>query len=970
MEKNKSYYGFEILELEQVSEINGTVYLMDHIKTSAKVMYVKNDDSQKAFSIGFQTPSFDDTGVFHILEHCVLSGSKKYPVKEPMVEIMKGSMKTYLNASTYHDKTVYSLASMNNKDFSNLMDFYLDSVFFPRFYDKKEIFLQEGWHLDYNELKQTFKYNGVVYNEMKGSLSSSQQRFIRGVLKTLYPGTPYSTISGGEPNSITNLTYEKLVETHEKYYHPSNSFTYFYGDMDIEVCLQKLDELFSGFENRVMIKPLETPVLKKNLQKFISEYPITEKEKVDENSFLSYNFKIDDSCNRELSIALGILYKILLEGSSSVLRRTLIEQKLGKDVFGLLDFTMKHPLFSICVSNSDPQKQDKFVEVIVETLKELVEKGIDKKLIEASISSMEFDLRESDYGTYPKGLAYGAQATANWVAQNEIIGSVKYEDSLKSIKMALTEPYFEGLIEKYFLNNTHSTILICKPSKELAQIEYEQEQKKLAEIKSSLSNDDLQEILRNKAELKGYQSSVDSDEAKAKIPVLSISDVNRKPLELPLEELNVNGIKVLYHNQFTNKIAYYSLYFDVGEIDEVDIPYYRLLTEILGKVGTLEYTSEELANEISLKIGKLYVNHHVYSEGLRSCNLKIVFSIRTLDENLESSLELLHHILTKSVFDQKNKIREIISTILSITKNNLNNNGNIAASMRVSGYLNAEGYLNEHLMGISFYQFLVQLDQHFEASYESLIAKLSHIIMTLCVKGNLTVGLTGDSRVLTTFSQAFSNFVLQEKPNRNYKPFEFCATHVREAFTNSNSVLYVVQGGNIKTVGYEYSGHLLVLARILNLVYFWKHLRVLGGAYGGGVTVRMNGDIIFYSYRDPNLIKTLEVYKDVSEFVEKLDINESELKKYIIGTIAEMDRPKNARANGEQATSYYFLNRSYEDRWKLREQVLNTSVNHLRSFSKMFRALSEEQSICIVGNERKIMEQEGLFHNTHTLFSK
>ncbi|MGY4797214.1 insulinase family protein [Lysinibacillus fusiformis] len=960
MEVNELYHGFKVDKKEKIQEISGTVFLMKHIKTGANLVYVRNEDEHKAFSIGFKTPAENDTGVFHILEHCVLSGSKKYPVKEPMVELMKGSMKTYLNASTYPDKTLYSLASVNSKDLSNLIDVILDAVFFPRLYEQKEIFQQEGWHLAYREDKKEFIYKGIVYNEMKGTLSSPQQRLIHSMFKALYPFTPYATVSGGDPQHITSLTYEKLLEAHQKYYHPSNCLVYLYGDVNIEEGLQQIDEVLSKFEHREVIPPEQDDFQVGEFIEIKSAYPISEKQIEEESTFLSYAYKVKDLDDKKLNVTLIVLYKLLLEGNSGILRKRLLEEKLGKDVIGYVDYSLKHPLFAICASNSEVKNKENFIKVVQETLQELVKDGIDKELIESALISTEFELREADYGVFPSGLTYGIKAASNWIAQKSLFDSFKYENSIEELKLSVSERYFENFIEEHLLNSKHSAVIVCSPSKQIAKEEIEDEQQKLEMIKNSVDRDDIESIIEENAKLSKFQSTADSNEAKATLPNLLITEINPQPLHLPLKEIRNNGFNLLFHNHQTKKVVYYNLYFNVGEVKE-DLSYYRLFTELLGKLGTSKYTSDNLASEITLKIGKLAIDNHLYSETIESCHHKVAVKIRTTYENITKSLKLVHHILTETSFEDKSKVKELIGNMVSNMKNQLNNNGNIFASLRINSNLSAAGYLNENLSGITFYQFLIKLENEFEQRYESMVEKLKEIAINLFSKSNLVVGLTGDTSVMTVFSNSLSKLDLPAGNIRKTVPLYLKEKISKEAYTNSNSVVHVVQGGNFKEAGFEYSGHMLVLAKILNLTYLWKNLRVKGGAYGGGINISINGNLNFYSYRDPNLVETLEIFNKTSSFVENLDLTKAELQRYIIGTIADLDKPMNARLKGERADTNYFINNTYEMRAKVREEILKTTVEDLRSLSKVFKAMEGKQPLCVVGNENKINEQTQLF---------
>lgn len=967
MELNQRYNGFIVTHLEKIPEVKGTVYQLKHENTGATIVYVENPNEEKVFSIGFRTPSKDNSGIFHILEHAVLNGSRKYPLKDPFVELLKGSLQTFLNAMTFSEKTIYPVASMNEVDFSNLMDVYLDAVFFPNVVNNKQIFQQEGWNLKYNVKEDQYGFEGIVFNEMKGAQSSSQRRFIQGLEAALYPNTPYATNSGGTPISILDLTWEQLVEAHQTYYHPSNSFIYLYGEMNIEKQLDHLAEYLNEFSYQDISDKLIDLKGEPSLTETIIEFPIAENESKEKQAYLGYGTKFSIENKHELLLAFEILDEILLRGNDAPLKNRLLKEGIGKNVFGWFDTSSTMPSFNIGVSQTDEEQKDLFISEVFSILEQLVNEGIDEATVQAAIASVEFQLREGDFGSSPEGLYYGINATEAWVADRPVFPTFKYDESFRIIKSNIDKNYFENLIEKYLLNNKNKTIAVGIPSTEIEKKEYKEEQNKLTELKAALSEDDKAELILENEKLVAFQTMIDSEENKRTLPNLDLADIDKEPIELPVEKEIEDDIEFLYHELDTNKLAYYNLYFDVSSASDKELPYYRLFTTLLKELGTSKYTSEQLSQEIAIKVGKISISNQVYTPDVNTAVHKVKVGVRTRESSVAESLRLVNHIMTETIFDDKSKVRETLGRLSSSIKQFLENSGHVAGMMRVNSHSTVSGHITEQLEGISFYRFLTHLEENFDEQYESLVEKMQNIAYQVFTGRELTVSFTGEKELFKRFKKEILTVeypITEQKKATNI----FNPEVVEEAFTNSNSVVYVSKGSNLKLIGEEVSGYLLVTNSILNLEYLWEKLRVVGGAYGGGMSLATSGNIVFYSYRDPNISSTLNTYNNVSEFIQNLELSDLALERFIIGTIAKMDRPMNARMKGNASDANHFQNISEAKRKQRRNEILTTTLKDIQATSDLFTRLQSLESTCVIGNGRIIQEDPTRFDHTEGLF--
>lgn len=965
LELHKNYHGFTLMQEKQITEINSLARVFEHDKSGAKLLQLENDDDNKVFSVTFRTPPEDNTGLPHILEHSVLCGSRKFPSKEPFVELIKGSLNTFLNAMTFPDKTMYPVASMNEKDFYNLMDVYMDAVFYPNIYKYKEILMQEGWHYELENKEDELIYKGVVYNEMKGAFSSPESVLMRKIQDTLFPDTPYGLESGGDPDYITDLTQEQFEAFHSRYYHPSNSYMFLYGDGNILEQLQFInDNYLEDFDrqNADSELPIQQPIGK--LKEFELEYPISADESEEEKVYMGLNFVIGTAKDSELYLAMEVLEHLLLATPAAPLKKALIEAEIGKDVFGQLDNGILQPTFSVIVKNTDMHKKEAFKTVFEETLKKLVKEGIDKKLVEASINIKEFQLREAEFRGYPKGLIYNIKCLDSWLYSEEPFIHLEYEAALEQIKSALTTNYFEQLIEKYLLNNNHSSLLILKPKKGLSEERESNLKKKLADYKNGLTGEDLVQIIDQTEKLKERQDSPDSPEALESIPLLQLSDINPKAEKLPLEVKAEKDQKLLFHPVFTNNIGYVQLLFDTTAVKQDQVQYVALLSDILGKISTEKYHYSELSKEINIHTGDIRFIVQVYGDknDYTKYSPKLTIKAKALMDKLPKMFELIEEITNSTKLDEKRRLREIIREVKSRIEMRLINDGHMTSAKRLLSYFSNQSKYIELLTGIEYFKFLSDIDKQFDSKSDQVLQNLQQVYHAIFNKNNLLTSITCDEKDYQRFLPSFEKYADSLTDNRlEYNVYSFELSKQNEGLLTQSNVQYVAKGYNFVELGYQYTGTLQVLKSIARYDYLWNNIRVKGGAYGAMAGFERSGNLFFVSYRDPNLKETIKVYDGFEKYLNNFDVDNREMTKYIIGTMSGVDTPLTPSMKGERAAEYYIRNISYEDIQSEREEILKTGKEDIRALAKLVGDAMKQDRYCTLGNEAKIKQNKELF---------
>ncbi|NLG03356.1 MAG: insulinase family protein [Clostridia bacterium] len=964
---------YELLEQKDLTDIKATGYLMKHKKTGAHVCLIQNDDENKVFSIGFRTPPEDSTGVPHILEHSVLCGSKKYPAKDPFIELAKGSLNTFLNAMTYPDKTVYPIASCNDKDFQNLMNVYLDAVFYPNIYERPEIFKQEGWHYELESIEDPIEINGVVYNEMKGAFSSPEDMLDREVFNTLFPDTAYSYESGGDPDVIPTLTYENFLKFHQTYYHPSNSYLYLYGNMDMEEKLDWIDqEYFSKYDYLKvdsaiqMQTPFKEPVIKEK------EYSITNEESEEDNTYLAYNYVIDTSLNKELYLAFQIIEYALLLAPGAPLKQTLLDEKIGKDIMSTYENGILQPYFSIIAKNANQEDQARFMDVINRVLTEIVEHGFDEKSLLAGLNFYEFKYREADFGSYPKGLVYGLQAFDSWLYDPmQPFIHINAIETFDFLKKQVKSGYFEKLVQTYLIDNPHAALVIVSPKKGLTAELDRKLADKLALLKDSMSEDELKQMVTMTKALTAYQEEPSTKEEIESIPVLEIEDIKKEAQQLIMKEYKADDITVLHHDIFTSGIGYLQLIFDIDKIPFDLVPYVGILKNVLGYVNTKNYSYGELFNEINMHTGGIVCGTTLYSDINEPDTFYPKFDIRAklLYPKLDFAFSMIEEILFTSQIEDDKRLYEIIAKIKSRKQMSMNSAGHSTAALRALSYLSKSAAYSEQLGGISYYRMIDQIESDFDNQKQTLKQNLKKLMHQIFRPENLMVDYTCETNAL--------NPLLQYIPEFKQKLFcdEVKAEHVsvtlskkNEGFKTSAKVQYVAMAGNFLEDALPYHGALKVLRVILGYDYLWNQVRVKGGAYGCMNSFSRVGECYFVSYRDPNLEKTLDTYQKAVDYVKNFSPDERDMKKYIIGTISNLDTPMNPSTKGQFALSAYLSKDTFENLQKERDEILSANKDDIQKLAKYVEALVNKNVICVLGGEEKIEEQKNLFGSVENLF--
>ncbi len=964
---------YTILEKKEIKELNSVGYIMKHNQTGARIVLMENDDNNKVFCVGFRTPPKDSTGVAHIIEHSVLCGSDKFPVKDPFIELAKGSLNTFLNAMTFPDKTIYPVASCNEKDFQNLMDVYMDAVFHPNIYQEEKIFRQEGWHYEMESMEDELTINGVVYNEMKGAFSSPDDVLEREIMNSLYPHTSYAVESGGDPDVIPELTYEDFLAFHSRYYHPSNSYIYLYGDMDMAEKLRFLDvEYLSKYEALAVDSELDEEQPFTEPVEVCKEYPITESESEKENTYLSYNISFGNNLDKEQYIAFQVIDYVLCSAPGAPLKQALIDKGIGKDVYSSYENGIMQPYFSIVAKNADKEQLPEFLATIREELTKITEQGFDKKALRAGLNFYEFRFREADFGSYPKGLMFGLMMLDSWLYDdNKPFVHIEANDTYRKLKEAIETNYYEELVREKLLHNQHKTIVVVEPVKGLTGRKEKELADALARKKSELSEAQLAEIVEQTKALKQYQEEPDTKENLEKIPLLTRADMKKEAENYVNQERKVGDTVLLYHDIFTNGIGYLRFLFDLRTVPEELFPYVGLLKSVLGLVNTENYTYGELFNEINIRTGGISPVSNTYTDArdLQSYTATLEIKVKVLYENLEHAFRLVREIVMGSRFDDAKRLKELIAELKSQKQANMMSAGHALASVRALSYLSKTAAVSDKISGIPYYRMLEELDGNFEARQKELTEKLQQLAVCLFRPENLMVDYTAQREGLEKVEEQVAAFrdSLHTEPVET-RPYQPKPERRNEGFMSSSQVQYVCRAGNFAQKGLPYTGALKALKVMMGYDYLWTQVRVKGGAYGCMCNFGKSGESYFVSYRDPNLEKTVDVYENAADYIRNFDADERTMTQYIIGAVSELDMPMTPATKGAYSLAGYMTHYPFEQVQKERDELLGAVPETIRGLAEYISAFMKDDCLCVVGNEEKIRKQSALFAETDYLF--
>lgn len=963
---------YEILDEHRVEDVQSDGFILRHKKSGARIAILSNNDDNKVFYIGFRTPPEDETGVPHIIEHTTLCGSKKFPVKDPFIELAKGSLNTFLNAMTYPDKTVYPVASCNDQDFKNLMDVYLDAVFNPNITKYEEIFKQEGWHYELTGKDDELKINGVVYNEMKGAYSSPDEVLSSQIYRSLFPDNTYSKDSGGNPEYIPKLTYEAYLDFYHKYYHPSNSYIYLYGDMDVVERLEWLDkEYLSLYDYKKVNSEINKQPAFDEIKNVEAQYSITMDDSQENKTYLSYNRVVGDSLDEMLYQAFDVLDYALVSSPGAPVKQALIDAGIGDDVYGSYDAGILQPVFSFVAKNANASQADEFESIIENTLKEVVKTGINKEALLAGINSSEFKFREADFGQFPKGLLFGLNCLDSWLFDDmkpfihlECLGT------FAKLRKAVDTDYFEKLIQEYLLDNTHGSSVTVKPKRGLGNEREEALAKELSDYKASLSDEEIKKLIEDTEHLKKYQEEPSSDEDLRKLPMLTRADMKKNAMPFSNIEDELLDVKVVRHDIESNGIDYISFLFDAGDFAQSELGYLGFFTNALGLVSTEKYSYTDLANATNIYTGGISTGtaSHPDIKDRNNFVFKFEVKLKVLEKNLDKALELMEQMLLSSDFTDTKRLGELVAQIKARLQANLSSSGHLVAAMRSMSSFSRYALYQDELKGIAFYRSICRIEKELSESPKSVSDKLAAIAKKLFARNRMLISFTGNNEAYGNAKPSLEKVIAGfNKMSAVGNQAEVHFNTAKEAFIDASQIQYVAKTGDFICEGYEYTGALRLLRIILSYDYLWINVRVKGGAYGCMNTFLRSGESYFVSYRDPNLSDTLDVYDRIPEYIKSFSPDERDMTKYIIGTFSALDTPMNPEAKGSRSLSAYLEGITYEQIQKERNEILNAQPEDIRRLADLVEAVLKKDSICVIGNENMIKESAELFENVEKL---
>ena len=963
---------YEILDEHRVEDVQSDGFILRHKKSGARIAILSNNDDNKVFYIGFRTPPEDETGVPHIIEHTTLCGSKKFPEKDPFIELAKGSLNTFLNAMTYPDKTVYPVASCNDQDFKNLMDVYLDAVFNPNITKYEEIFKQEGWHYELTGKDDELKINGVVYNEMKGAYSSPDEVLSSQIYRSLFPDNTYSKDSGGNPEYIPKLTYEAYLDFYHKYYHPSNSYIYLYGDMDVVERLEWLDkEYLSLYDYKKVNSEINKQPAFDEIKNVEAQYSITMDDSQENKTYLSYNRVVGDTLDEMLYQAFDVLDYALVSSPGAPVKQALIDAGIGDDVYGSYDAGILQPVFSFVAKNANASQADEFENIIENTLKEVVKTGINKEALLAGINSSEFKFREADFGQFPKGLLFGLNCLDSWLFDDmkpfihlECLGT------FAKLRKAVDTDYFEKLIQEYLLDNTHGSSVTVKPKRGLGNEREEALAKELSNYKASLSDEEIKKLIEDTEHLKKYQEEPSSDEDLRKLPMLTRADMKKNAMAFSNIEDELLDVKVVRHDIESNGIDYISFLFDAGDFAQSELGYLGFFTNALGLVSTEKYSYTDLANATNIYTGGISTGtaSHPDIKDRNNFVFKFEVKLKVLEKNLDKALELMEQMLLSSDFTDTKRLGELVAQIKARLQANLSSSGHLVAAMRSMSSFSRYALYQDELKGIAFYRSICRIEKELSESPKSVSDKLAAIAKKLFARNRMLISFTGNNEAYGNAKPSLEKVIAGfDKMSAVGNQAEVHFNTAKEAFIDASQIQYVAKTGDFICEGYEYTGALRLLRIILSYDYLWINVRVKGGAYGCMNTFLRSGESYFVSYRDPNLSDTLDVYDRIPEYIKSFSPDERDMTKYIIGTFSALDTPMNPEAKGSRSLSAYLEGITYEQIQKERNEILNAQPEDIRRLADLVEAVLKKDSICVIGNENMIKESAGLFENVEKL---
>ncbi len=952
---------FNLIEEKDIPELNATAKLYAHKRTGARLLSVVNDDENKVFSINFRTTPKDSTGVAHILEHSVLGGSEKYPVKEPFVELLKGSLATFVNAFTYPDKTCYPIASQNLQDFYNLIDVYIDAVLHPLI--TEETLMQEGWHYELDDAANPLTYKGVVFNEMKGAYSSPEDLMARTIQQSLFPKHIYGMDSGGDPRNIPDLTYVAFKSFHQTYYHPSNSFIFFYGNDDPDKRLKLMESYLKPYK-KIKVKsqvPLAKPF--KKPKKIQYAYDAGQDTDIKKKHYFTVNWLLPESSEPVTSFSLQILANILIGTPASPLKKALLDSGLGEDLAGLgLENELRQPIFSTGLKGTRSADAKKIEKLIFDTLETLVRDGIDPDMTAASMNTLEFRLRENNTGSFPRGISVMLRALTTWLHEDNPFKLLAFEAPLNEIKsrLAADRHYFEKLIKTHLLDNNHRTTLRFKPDPEIGRRFEEEEKSRLAAIRESMSASQLKEVVQHTKKLKKIQETPNSPEALATMPFLQLADLEKQNKTIPVETIQIQDTPILYHDLFTNGIVYLDLGFDLHTLPKELLPLTEIFAHALTEMGTKDYDYVKLSQRIGKSTGGIYGSAvSTTVRGSRENVSKLFMRGKATIGQATELLNIMKDILLNTNFDNRERLKQIVLEEKSVLESSLVPSGHIYANRRVRAQFGGAGWVNDQMSGIGYLFALRQLAKDIDKKWDSVLQRLETIRDLLISSKSLICNVTLDAEHWKSFKPHLENFIFaMPEKDINLKPFDITPQIEKEGLTIPAQVNYVGKAANLYDLGYEFDGSSEVITGYLRMAYLWEKIRVLGGAYGGFCVFDSNSGVFsFLSYRDPNLDATLDNYDGAAGYLKHLDaksLSDSELTKAIIAAIGDMDSYQLPDAKGYTSMIRHLTGRSDAQLQKERDEILSTNGEDFIAFGEVLEKAAKSDAVAVIGSQSAI----------------
>lgn len=959
--------GFKLLSKKWIEDLKCNAYEYKHEKSGARLIYLETNSDDKMFSVTFRTPTKDSTGVNHIIEHSVLQGSKNYPVKDPFIQMSKQSLNTFLNAMTANDSTMYPVSSKNDKDFQNLMNIYLDAVFYPNMVKDKRIFQEEGWRYELNSPEGELKYNGIVYNEMKGNYSSPQRMLNRVVAQSLFPDTSYKYESGGLPEDIPNLTYENFVKTYNEYYTPSNSYFYLSGKLDIQKTLKFIGEKYlNSFDKKEVNTGIESQKPFSERKTKVAEYSVSKEAEIKNKTYLSCNYVVDNVKNKDVVTGFMLLQTLLAGTPSSPLSKALKDNGFGESVKASFDIQYMQPVFTITAENVNEEQKDKFQKVIDETLEKIAKNGFDKELINSVLNTYELSNR-SVKGDF--AIAYNNLIMRSWLYDGDPTLYLSISSDITKLKEKVNQGYLQTLVQKYLVDNKHSSIVVLKPSKGLEEKKEAELKNKLEKYKSSLSKDKVNEIIKESKELKKWQETPNSKEAIATLPTLTREDINKQAKGYKTIEKEENGVKVLYHPIFTNGIMYSGLYFDTSKVPQEKLGYLHLLSETLGNIDTKNYNKENLYQLVMSNSGGIsFSNIAVVKRGDKDTYYpKMRVNLVSLKDKIATNFEFAQEIIYNSKLDDKARLKEIINEVKKNKESERMTSGSDMAIQKALSYMSESGKYNDY-ENDGFYNFLCDLDKNFDSKSDEIINNLKEVRDIIFNKQDMLVSYTGEEDGYKDFANNFNKFsnTLRNEKLESHK-YKFDSSNINEGIIVPSKVQYVVKGGDLRKAGFEPNGKFAVLQNILDSGYLWSNVRIKGGAYGTSMAMD-DSSVLFTSYRDPNLKETIDTFDKVPEYLKNFDADEKQMTNYVIGAVGKNDNANDMlgklmgpAADGLIADNLYLSGTKQEDLQKEREELISTSAEDIRNFAPVVDSILKQNYLTVVGGETKIKENERNF---------